>query len=97
MGRSKDDKFMKPGWRKNQSVRKPPQPKPVPLTLAQIRDQLLPCPFCGVAPEVHDDGDGRIWVTCANSDSIISCDVVGPVARVVEAWNRRPTAELSGA
>jgi len=71
------------------------------MTDSTSRAQLLPCPFCGHAPEIHRVGDDA-WLGCMNH----SCSVApyvettelsdrGCEASAVEAWNRRAAAKHS--
>lgn len=56
--------------------------------------ELLPCPWCGEAPEVSDSGDSDfgIVVACTNYDCAITPEVRGRYrSETVETWNRRRT------
>jgi Lar family restriction alleviation protein len=58
-------------------------------------DDLLPCPFCGGAPdytEAKECGDGAYVVTCPNcqaSSMVAFASKDDPRRKLTEAWNRR--------
>ena len=93
--RSKDEKFMRRGWKGDAML--PPKPRKPPLPppdIEAIRVQLKPCPFCGSPPYVGDDTlkstEPRIWVICENQACRISLEVAGPdIQQIIDAWNRR--------
>lgn len=58
------------------------------------KEQPLPCPFCGEAPEVtpwHGGAKTKRLVACTNDICWPNPSVVGPTrAKAVERWNMRP-------
>lgn len=58
--------------------------------------ELLPCPFCGDAPEVepwHGGGPNKHMVGCVNDNCSAQPDVAGATrAKAIAAWNRRTPA-----
>jgi Lar family restriction alleviation protein len=64
--------------------------------VTQSREELLPCPFCGVSDCLTMPSHAaRKWVQCNN----IHCQAEGPVADTpelaIESWNTRAIARDS--
>lgn len=69
--------------------------------MAQDREELLPCPFCGGAASIKSSGSATaIW--CANDQCVIGTDIPIPFndwghkTDAIAAWNRRPTPPAHG-
>lgn len=55
-------------------------------------NEIKPCPFCGVVPELKKDEDGRYDIQCENPECKLQVflDRFYSVKReAIEAWNRR--------
>lgn len=55
---------------------------------------LLPCPFCGRAPELRRDRDGFSYVVCANDGCYIKTDGHLNYESAVNQWNTRKSTEI---
>lgn len=58
--------------------------------------ELLPCPFCGSAPEIepwHGGGPLRRMISCINNSCNANCAVTGSTpALAARNWNKRTNA-----
>jgi hypothetical protein len=59
-----------------------------------MSEQLLPCPFCGEAPEIVTSGTGIVTVYCTSPICYISPNVSGyHIDEAAILWNRRQPVE----
>ena len=69
-------------------------------------EALLPCPFCGVIPELSEDLQYNLkiwdyWVKCTNNDCLVTdccTSTYDTQSEAIAAWNRRatPAADVRG-
>lgn len=60
--------------------------------------QLLPCPFCGREPKLHEhhEGPGEWFVICGHCDLIREQGWCVPRDEAIAAWNTRISHSLPG-
>ena len=67
---------------------------------AQTGDEpmLLPCPFCGGAPQLNTDGESGYWIECTEpacgSSTNMRVALMDDVRQLLrEPWNRRTASD----